>query len=106
MPDEYELADQDAQWNQTVELILVPHPAIENPVPIELDHGMVNGERRLTVRKALAGYCLAHWSVDCSDGHVLDSRHFRLALGNRKVLEQCESADLAPGAPARPAGVE
>ena len=97
VPGESDLADADSQWNETVELVLVPHPTIQNPVPIELDHGMVKGERRLTVRRALAGYCLAHWSVECSEGHRLDSKHFGLTLSNRRSLELRESADLAPG---------
>lgn len=45
-----------------------------------------DGERRLIVRKALAGYCLAHWSVDCSREHRLEPMHFRLALKNMLVL--------------------
>lgn len=97
VPSEHELADADSQWNEMVELMLIPHPAIPNPTPIELDHGMVKGERRLTVRRALAGYCLAHWSVDCSPAHSLDPSHFRLGLKNLEVLSACESADLAPG---------
>lgn len=97
IPTGPELGESDVQWNEWISLTLKPHPAIDNPVPIELDHGMNGGQRVLRVRKALAGYTLAHWAVDCSAQHSLESRYFRLALANPGALAGVDSADLAPG---------
>jgi len=67
----HERPDQDLDWNQIIELALVPHPDQTQPQIAALDYGMVDGVLNLQVRAATAGYMLRRWSVDCSPDHSL-----------------------------------
>ena len=93
---EYE--ENDDFWNQTVTLELAPHPSnIAEKKSIELDYHMINGSIEITVKKAVAGYMLRHWNVDCTENHNLDGKHFQLWLKNRNSINGIEQVILAPG---------
>jgi hypothetical protein len=96
MAEEETLA-QDEQWNHQIELELVPHPELPHPKAIEADYGMSGGALRVVTRAAVAGYALGRWNVDCSPKHSLDSNRHHLWLRNPQVLDNVESAVLAPG---------
>ena len=96
-----ESASQDLSWSKQVELILIPHPDLQHPDAIALDYGMVEGVRRVTTRAALAAYILRHWQVDCSVTYRIRGQGCQLALQNLAVLDDIESAGLAPGAVVR-----
>lgn len=96
MAEEETLAE-DEQWNNHIELELVPHPELPYPKAIEADYGMSGGVLRVLARAAVAGYSLGRWSVDCSPKHSLDSSRHHLWLRNPRVLDGVESAVLAPG---------
>ncbi|WP_041771489.1 WYL domain-containing protein [Psychromonas sp. CNPT3] len=89
--------DSDNQWNRIVDLVLIPHPNARFPEGIELDYAMVNGELRLPIRAALAGYMLNQWNVDCSETHFLNCKQYQLALKAREAIYGVENAYLAPG---------
>ncbi|RAS11702.1 putative DNA-binding transcriptional regulator YafY [Microvirgula sp. AG722] len=93
----HEQCDQDAEWNRTVELELVPHPDQPHPEITEMDYGMQNGVLRLTLRAATVGYTLRKWDVDCSAGHQLYEVQHRLWLVNSHNLNGIANARLAPG---------
>jgi predicted DNA-binding transcriptional regulator YafY len=88
---------EDGQWNQQIELELVPHPGLTHPQAIEADYGIAGGVLRVVARAAVAGYSLGRWSVDCSPDHALDSNRHQLWLRNPQVLNGVDSAMLAPG---------
>ncbi|MCF2948204.1 WYL domain-containing protein [Paraglaciecola aquimarina] len=105
MPEEihaHEGAHYDQQWQQIVELVLIPHPSIKQPKAIEMDYAMQDGKLVLQLRAAVAAYVLRQWQVDCSAGHKVNSQGFhsalahgcQLALANHSVLEQIDSAGL------------
>ena len=78
-------------------LTLVPHPSLEQPLAIELDYDMQDGQLTMEIRAALVGYLLRQWQVDCSEGHRFTGQGCQLALANREVLEDVENTSLAPG---------
>jgi hypothetical protein len=92
-----ELPSADIQWNRIVELDLVPHPNQEHPEIIENDYGMTDGVLHLKMRAAVAGYVLRQWIVDCSSGHSLQGKEYRLWLRNHLALYGVTSARFAPG---------
>jgi predicted DNA-binding transcriptional regulator YafY len=93
-----ESLEHDDSWNQLITLELTPHPGnIAEKESIELDYGMVDGKVEVTLRKAVAGYVLRHWNVDCTENHELDGKHFQLWLRNKKSIDGIEGIILAPG---------
>lgn len=97
VPPEKETREFDHQWNRIVDLELIPHPAIAYPEAIAMDYGMVDGQRDVQIRAALAGYLLNYWNVDCSPEHSLSAERHPLALNNRPALYGVENLVLAPG---------
>jgi hypothetical protein len=87
----------DQQWNQFVELQLVPHPSLRHPETIAHEYGIANGELTLSVRAAVAGYVLRRWNVDCSENHALEGPEYHLWLRNRQALTEIGNLVLAPG---------
>lgn len=96
--DENELPENDASWNQQITLVLAPHPSnVSEKDSIQMDYGMENGVLTVTVRKAVAGYVLRQWNVDCTKDHALDRKHFQLWLKNRDSIDCIDEIILAPG---------
>ncbi|MFC4701997.1 WYL domain-containing protein [Glaciecola siphonariae] len=95
--DASELAPSDHHFNTYTTLVLVPHPGIANPTAIEMDYDMINGEKSMRVRSALAAYILRQWQVDCSPDARILHQGCQLALKNTQVLESIENPQLAPG---------
>lgn len=97
-----ELRAQDHEWQQQVELQLVPHPSLAHPDVIAFEYGMTDGVMRLSVRASLAGYLLRRWSVDCTTNHRLQGPEYQLWLQNADALRTTAKDDLtnltlAPG---------
>jgi hypothetical protein len=93
-----ESLEHDDFWNQMITLELIPHPGnIAEKESIEMDYGMVDGKVEISLRKAVAGYVLRHWNVDCTENHDLDGKHFQLWLRNRNSIDGIEEIILAPG---------
>ena len=100
MPEEihvHEASAYDDQWHKMVELQLIPHPSIKQPLAIEMDYAMENGTLRLSMRAALAAYLLRQWQVDCSVGSQFVGQGCQLALANVAALADVENMSLAPG---------
>lgn len=87
----------DEQWNKTIELVLIPHPSIEQSVAIQMDYAMVDGQLKLKMKAALAAYLLRQWQVDCSEGYKFVGQGCQLGLLNRSILHEVENTSLAPG---------
>lgn len=81
-------AEADVEWATEVELVLVPHPKLAKAKrrAIELDYGMLEGEARLTCRKALLFYVLRHLGLDRAETDSPEAA--QVALKNRKALER------------------
>lgn len=60
------IADEDKSWQQTVEVVIAPHPELSDSSKraIELDYGMEAGEVRIVCRRALLFYFLKHLGLD------------------------------------------
>ncbi len=94
----HELIANDEHWNNFVEINLIPHPTITNRKTIEIDYGMINGVLKVKVRKAIMGYVLRRWNVDCSHNHSLRGLEYQLALKDPKSIEySIDTMALAPG---------
>jgi len=93
----YESKSSDKQWNRIVDLTLIPHPKAQFTQAIELDYGMLNGELKVEVRAALAGYLLNYWMVDCSASTSLNPEQYHLALKYTQAIFGIENSRLAPG---------
>lgn len=93
----HEASPYDQQWQQLVDIILVPHPKISQPKAIEMDYGMADGKLTLQLRAAVAAYVLRQWQVDCTALHSEDQQGCQLALANLEVLDLIENISLAPG---------
>ncbi|WP_394203661.1 WYL domain-containing protein [Shewanella waksmanii] len=93
-----ETADKDSNWQNMVELKLIPHPSLAHGEAIALDYQMENGSKLVQTRAALAGYLLRQWSVDCSVKHQITTGVCQLALANPEVLANIEHLAIVPGA--------
>jgi hypothetical protein len=93
----HEASAYDDQWHKVVELVLIPHPSISQPLGIEMDYAMDDGRLVLSVRAALAAYLLRQWQVDCSVTQQLLGQGCQLALANVESLATVENMALAPG---------
>ncbi|SET06806.1 helix-turn-helix transcriptional regulator [Thorsellia anophelis] len=94
--NEFESKEFDHNWNETIELVLAPHPNITHKEAIELDYCMVKAERKLKVRKANADYLLRLWNVDCSLKGTLKGPEFHLWLKNAEFIQNQMELVLAP----------
>jgi hypothetical protein len=98
IPETNEMGVADKDWQQLVPLQLVPHPKnIKHPTAIELDYAMENSQRIIKVRKAMAGYLLRRWNVDCSLDARLKGSECQLWLKNRDSLKETDNLAIAPG---------
>jgi hypothetical protein len=61
-----ELKEADVDWNNIIELSLVPHPSLPCKEAIEHEFGMHSGALKMTCRLALKDYLLSQWNVDLS----------------------------------------
>lgn len=95
---DYEMPDQDIQWNRITELELVPHPAnVQHPDTVEAEYAMEGGVLKVRARAAMAGYLLRRWNVDCTEDHSLKGGEYHLWLRNRQTLYGVANLMLAPG---------
>jgi len=93
----HEASPYDQQWQQIVDIVLVPHPEIMQSKAIEMDYNMLDGRLCIKLRAAVAAYVLRQWQVDCSADHTQKLQGCQLALANPEVLDLIESVSLAPG---------
>lgn len=88
----------DHQWMRVIPLHLVPHPKnIKFPKAIELDFNMQNGQLKINIRAALAGYYLSMLNVDCTERATLNSYEHQLWLKNTPILYGADNLAIAPG---------
>lgn len=89
--------EADVDWATEVELVLVPHPKLAKAKrrAIELDYGMLEGEARLTCRKALLFYVLRHLGLDRAESDSPEAA--QVVLKNRKALERHMQATTEVG---------
>ena len=94
----HELKDVDWQWQNAVELEVIPHPNnVKHSTAIEMDYGMTEGSMKLKVRAAMAGYLLRRWNVDCTSNATLNTPEYQLYLNNVAALSTVENLSIAPG---------
>lgn len=93
----HEAYPYDQQWQQIVDIVLIPHPKIKQSKAIEMDYGMSDGVRTLQLRAAVAAYVLRQWQVDCSADYSEKHQGCQLALANQEVLLLLDNVYLAPG---------
>lgn len=80
-------SNEDSDWHSYLSLELVAHPKIKHKKAIERDMQMVEGVKKVDVRRSLAHYWLRRWCVDCSaDGSMEDSA-YQLHLRNHEAIE-------------------
>lgn len=96
-PTSQELRGADAQWNRMFTLTLVPHPSRPHPEVIAKDFGMQQGQLKVSLRGAVAGYVMRQWQVDCSPDASMRGQEIRLRLADPCELIGAGSAALAPG---------
>jgi hypothetical protein len=93
----HEASPYDQQWQQIVDIVLVPHPKLKQSKAIEMDYNMSDGKLSIRLRAAVAAYLLRQWQVDCSADQTESHKECQLALANPEVLELIENISLAPG---------
>jgi len=96
-PKPQELIAADTQWNRMFTLTLIPHPSRPHPEVIAKDFGMQQGQLKVSVRGAVAGYVMRQWQVDCSPNASMRGQEIRLRLADPATLHGAGSAALAPG---------
>ena len=96
-PTPQELIAADTQWNRMFTLTLIPHPSRPHPEVIAKDFGMQQGQLKVSVRGAVAGYVMRQWQVDCSPDACMRGQEIRLRLPDPATLHGAGSAALAPG---------
>jgi hypothetical protein len=93
----HEASAYDQQWQQIVDIVIVPHSKIKQPKAIEMDYNMSDGQLTIQLRAAVAAYILRQWQVDCSANQTESLQGCQLALANPEVLDLIENVSLAPG---------
>ncbi|HDH07885.1 MAG TPA: WYL domain-containing transcriptional regulator, partial [Gammaproteobacteria bacterium] len=78
--------DLDTEWNNEVNLRLVPHPKSAHPEAIYWDYDMRNNEKNITLKACLVGYFLRHWHIDFSNTGSGNPRAQQLYLDNKDEL--------------------
>ena len=60
---------EDRDWNETVEVVLVPNPqyAVNRKQVIAHEYGMEDGQLKIVLKKALVGYYLQYLRLDHED---------------------------------------
>lgn len=99
IPEKSQTMLGDTQWNTQITLSLVPHPNRDNfsiEETIEIEAGMINGKKEVTLRAAEVGYWLQLWNVDCSEDSSAAGKDYLYWLQNNKILDEVENAFLAP----------
>lgn len=96
-PAQKELIAADAHWNRIFTLTLIPHPSRPHPEVIAKDFGMQQGQLKVSLRVAVAGYVMRQWQVDCSPDASMQGQEIRLRLADPATLHGAGSAALAPG---------
>ena len=96
-PVPQELIAADTQWNRMFTLTLIPHPSRPHPEVIAKDFGMQQGQLKVSVRGAVAGYVMRQWQVDCSPDASMRGQEIMLRLADPATLHGAGSAALAPG---------
>ena len=87
----HEASPYDQQWQQIVDIILIPHPNIKQSKAIEMDYNMSDGMLSIQLRAAVAAYVLRQWQVDCSTTYIKNNPRCQLALANPEVLNLIEN---------------
>ena len=79
--------ENDAQWNETVELVFQPNPhySSNRKAVIAQEYGMENGLLKIRLRKALVGYYLQYMRLDRDDADR--DPHQQICLVNRGELQ-------------------
>ena len=93
----HEASPYDQQWQQIVNIVIVPHPTIKQSKAIEMDYNMSDGMLSIQLRAAVAAYVLRQWQVDCSVEQSQNHDGCQLALANPDVLQLIDNISLAPG---------
>lgn len=91
-----ESSDCDSEWNEFIDLEIVPHPFIEHKESIEIEYNMEDGKLVHTVRAAMAGYILRLWNVDCATKPIDNPSSYHLWLRNKSKVEKKASLHIAP----------
>lgn len=95
-----ERVSEDLEWIEEVELLIGPHPRLEqgSQKAIKVEFGMENGFFKKRIRKAQVGYLLNSWNVDSTPNGSLEGNHILLHLKNAEEIRdmQIESFVLAP----------
>jgi hypothetical protein len=92
-----ENADEDLDWNTTVDLEIVPHPNLKHSDSIKQEYNIKGDSLVVSVRAAMAAYTLRRWNVDCSSNHVLEGSEYHLWLKNTDIVQLKASLTIAPG---------
>ncbi|MGE4259498.1 WYL domain-containing protein [Shewanella sp.] len=94
-------AENDKQWQTKILLQIIPHSSLDQAAQESLrrEYSMSGEYKEISVRAAISVFWLSHWRVDCSaDGKLGEKdKHYQLQLKNRDVLDDVESAKIAPG---------
>lgn len=77
----------DIDWNTFLSLELVVHPKVKHKKAIERDMQMIDGVKKIQVRKTLAHYWLRRWCVDCSEDATMKDSAYQLHLKNHNVIK-------------------
>lgn len=89
-------SEGDDGWNETIELILAPHPDLSRAHQrvIELDYGMVDGTASLSCRQALVFYLLKHLGLD--DTQERRPEEQQVILKNRNAVVKAITEPVLP----------
>ena len=88
----------DDEWMEQVELIIEPHPGLNQKQrnALSYDYAMQDGKIILRVRRALAAYLLQQLKVDTTADHSLNPSAYQLVLANRDEIEAIAGWSFAP----------
>lgn len=91
-----EEVEYDIEWNNILDLQLIPHPKIKHKETIEYEYKMIRGSLNIQVREATAGFYLRAWNVDCSVDAGLSSEIYHLHLRDAEQHSGKKFMYLAP----------
>jgi len=78
--------NDDDEWNNEVNLKLIPHPKLEHPETVIMDYDITGDAKYVNIKICLVGYFLRHWHIDYSEDAKGNPRAQQLFLDNKNEL--------------------
>ncbi|WP_296593220.1 WYL domain-containing protein [Methylophaga sp.] len=86
-PQGFECKASDKDWSEEIELTIVCNGDLQNKAAIEYDYGLINGQLKIKIKKALLMFFLMDWNIAPQGYKDLPQALFPLKVGSTKIID-------------------